>query len=117
MWSKSQPGPFDRYTTAEADEPLFVLRGTDPVSCLLVSLWIGVHDLMGGNPPEAVLDAMQCSLALEHWARTHGSNVDLAVQACLKVLRNTSFSEFASQGMPCIKCDSVMAVADRATLN
>jgi hypothetical protein len=105
MWSKTKPGPFDRYTAAEPEEPIFVLLGRDPVASLLVSLWIGVHDVMGDNPPDAVLDAMQCSLAMEQWARTHGGNAEGALQAFLRVLRHTRFAEFASYGMPCIKCD------------
>jgi hypothetical protein len=105
MWSKTNPGPFDRYAAAEPDEPLFVLRGSDPVSTLLVSLWTGVRNVMGANRPDEALDAIQCSLALEQWARSHGGDVNRALQGFLRVLRNTQFAEFASYGMPCIKCD------------
>jgi hypothetical protein len=64
-----------------------------------------MHAVMRDNSPSAALDAVQCSLALEQWARTHGGNVNRALNACLTVLRNTQFAEFASHGMPCIKCD------------
>jgi hypothetical protein len=105
MWSKTNPGPFDRYAEAEPEEPIFVLLGRDPVSTFLVSLWIGMHAVMRDNSPSAALDAVQCTLALEQWARTHGGNVNRALNACLTVLRNTQFAEFVSHGMPCIKCD------------
>jgi hypothetical protein len=106
MWSKNTPGPFDRYAEAESEEPLFVLRGSDPVAFLLASLWVGAHDVMGDNAPAAAVDAAQCSLALEQWARSHGGNVERALWAFLRVLRNTQFAEFASYGMECIKCDN-----------
>jgi hypothetical protein len=106
MWSKSKPGPFDRYAEAAPEEPVFVLLGRDPVSTFLVSLWIGVHGVMGGNSPAEALDAAQCSLALEQWARAHGGDVNRALQGFLHVLRNTQFAEFASYGMPCVKCDN-----------
>jgi hypothetical protein len=105
MWSKSKPGPFDRSTEAESEEPIFVLLGRDPVAFLLVSLWIGVHDVMGDNAPDVALDAAQCVLALEQWARTHGGNVERAADACLRVLRHTRFADLAAHGMPCVKCD------------
>jgi hypothetical protein len=75
VWSKTSPGPFDRYAAAEPDEPLFILRGSDPVAALLVSTWVGVWGVLGGNTAAAVQDALQCSLAMEAWARTVDSRV------------------------------------------
>lgn len=96
MWSKTNPGPFDRYASAEAEEPVFILRGSDPVATLLVSLWVGVHDVMGDNAPAAALDAMQCAAHMEQWARGRGRDLDRAVNAFLTVLRNAQLAAFAA---------------------
>lgn len=39
MATKNNPGEFDCYASAGDDEPLFVLRSTDPLAPALVSLW------------------------------------------------------------------------------
>lgn len=40
MGTKNNPGEFDCYAKAHPDEPLFILRGKDPVAPYLVSMWV-----------------------------------------------------------------------------
>jgi hypothetical protein len=62
-----------------------------------------MHDVMGGNAPAALVDALQRSLALEQWARRNGNNVDCAVQAFLRVLRHARLRNSLRTG--CLACD------------
>ena len=41
MGTKNDPGEFDCYAGAHPDEPIFVLRSTDPQAPWLVRLWVG----------------------------------------------------------------------------
>jgi hypothetical protein len=43
---------------------------------------------------------------METWARQRNFDVDGAFKAWLRVLRHVQFAEFASYGMPCVKCDN-----------
>ena len=40
MGTKNNPGQFDCYSKADGDEPIFVLRGKDPVAANLVREWV-----------------------------------------------------------------------------
>jgi len=40
MGTKNNPGQFDCYSKADGDEPIFVLRGKDPVAAGLVREWV-----------------------------------------------------------------------------
>lgn len=39
MATKATPGVFDCYAKAAPDEPIFVLRSTDPLAPILVRMW------------------------------------------------------------------------------
>lgn len=44
MGTKNNPGEYDCYVNASPDEPLFVLRSTDPVAPLLVAIWAALRE-------------------------------------------------------------------------
>lgn len=53
MGTKKDPGPFDCYTTAEADEPIFTLKASDPVFSKVIEHWLRerqLHFFMEGTP-------------------------------------------------------------------
>lgn len=43
MGTKNDPGKYDCYSKAEPDEPIFTLRGRDPVGCYLVAAWAALR--------------------------------------------------------------------------
>jgi hypothetical protein len=40
MGTKNNPGNYDCYAKAAPDEPIFILRGKDPIAPFLVELWV-----------------------------------------------------------------------------
>ena len=50
MGTKANPGSYDCYTKAAADEPLFTLRAKDPIAPHLVRVWRHVR---AGDPGQA----------------------------------------------------------------
>lgn len=39
MGTKNNPGKFDCYDAAEADEPMFIMLARDPLAAFLTSIW------------------------------------------------------------------------------
>lgn len=50
MATKANPGKFDCYAKADPDEPLFTLRGKDPVAEYFVAAWVAIR---AGDLPSA----------------------------------------------------------------
>jgi RyR domain len=71
MGTKNNPGNFDCYTSAESDEPMFVLLGRDPMAGWLVRRWAEWRQLRGEDEAK-VLEARQCATALDAWAQALG---------------------------------------------
>jgi hypothetical protein len=67
-------------------EPVFMLRGGDPVACLLMVIWGSVHERLGTITPEQLFAATWISSAMERWARAQGEDVDKTTQAWADVL-------------------------------
>jgi len=71
MGTKNNPGKFDCYESAEADEPMFVLLGRDPAAAGAVRSWARDHETMiqaGLKPAEdmhKVWDVRECADAME----------------------------------------------------
>jgi hypothetical protein len=80
MSTKNNPGAYDCYAKLEPDEPYFLLRGKDPVSWLLVNLWIMIRRHMAGPDeitPEyqaKLNEAKRCSDSMKIYAQTHPAN-------------------------------------------
>lgn len=98
MGTKNNPGKFDCHSRAEPDEPMFVLLGRDPTASLVVTFWRAVRAQLGkdGFESEKSLEAKQCAVAMEQWARSHGKDVDAAMSAFERVL-TASLSERAAK--------------------
>lgn len=89
MATKNNPGKHDCYTKADPDEPLFTLRGKDPIAAWLVGAWVALRagDLDGAitcmrkadaewkasgrtNLPydsDKSIEAQQCGKAMMSW--------------------------------------------------
>ncbi len=63
MGTKENPGPFDCYTAAAADEPMFVLLGRDRHAPSLVEMWADVREAAGEDPAK-VKEARECAAAM-----------------------------------------------------
>jgi hypothetical protein len=73
MATKSNPGKFDCYDKAEADEPIFVLLGRDKHAPSLVCMWSMLREL--DNEDQAkVEEARECARDMIAWANGHGRN-------------------------------------------
>lgn len=55
------------YENAAPDEPLFVLRSTDPFSAPLVRRWANMAEMSEAVPREKVDEARKCADAMERW--------------------------------------------------
>jgi hypothetical protein len=69
------------------DEPLFLLRASDPVAHLLVVMWSCLHDKLGDLPPGGVTGALFQASDMERWTRAQGHNIDTALMIWADVLR------------------------------
>jgi hypothetical protein len=73
MGTKNNPGAFDCYANAAADEPMFVLLGRDRHAAGLVRLWALLR-AREGEDEEKVAEAFCCADAMDQWARKIGKN-------------------------------------------
>jgi hypothetical protein len=71
MGTKNNPGSYDCYENAHADEPMFVLLGRDPTGGALVRLWAEARESLKPGDPK-VLEAVQCATAMDAWCREVG---------------------------------------------
>ena len=83
--TKDNPGEFDCYQRAGTDEPLFVLRSTDPSAPRLVRQWAdeyelrkGIQNSSGDGPgllderqQRKVDEARECARAMEAWRQAN----------------------------------------------
>lgn len=91
MGTKNNPGAFDCYAKAEADEPMFVLLARDKHAPALVWLWATLRALDGED--EAVLaEARSCVGAMVSWAEAHGrtSEGQAALVGVLDLMRTVN---------------------------
>lgn len=73
MGTKNEPGRFDCFDKAEADEPLFVLRAKDPVAAATVRVWILLRRVARLNKlgeAERLEEAENCAHAMDLWRGT-----------------------------------------------
>ena len=82
MGTKNDPGAFDYYANAEADEPMFVLLGRDKHAPTIVWLWATLRELDGEDQAK-VKEARECCIGMMEWARSHDRTVVGLGQAAL----------------------------------
>ena len=70
MGTKNNPGPFDHLAQAEPDEPIFTLRGCDPMAPMLVRMW-AAQRWQEHADPEMVADARAVADAMTLWHKQH----------------------------------------------
>ena len=71
MGTKTDPGEYDCYKKAEEDEPIFILRASDPLSPKLVRKWVSMSiSRAPAHTQRNILkwiDAMKTAKAMEEW--------------------------------------------------
>lgn len=97
MGTKNNPGKFDCYANAEADEPMFILLGRDKHAPTLVWLWAVLRELDQEDPAK-VQEARDCALAMIKWAHDHDRKaVGLAHSTIAGVFELIRVANFASE--------------------
>jgi hypothetical protein len=71
MGTKNNPAPWDCYSNAHPDEPMFVLLGRDAFAAELVRLWADGREAAGEDPSK-VAEARACADHMEAWCRSMG---------------------------------------------
>lgn len=66
MATKNNPGQFDCYANADADEPMFVLLGRDAMAPSLVESWAYEREIEGEDAGK-VEEARQCATSMREW--------------------------------------------------
>lgn len=99
MGTKNNPGAFDCYANADADEPMFVLLGRDKHAPTLVWLWATLREL-DGEEPATVREARECCAQMMEWAHDHDRTVvgfgQAALAGVMELIRSVNA---ASQAM------------------
>lgn len=98
MGTKNNPGQFDCYSKADGDEPIFVLRGKDPVAAGLVREWVHlrlVHEFRTKKKVTPEL-AEQLSEALKVASDMDEYRINLTM----------SGGKAKKPGPPCPRCDN-----------
>ena len=66
MGTKNNPAPYDCYTNAEPDEPMFILLARDRNAPELVQRWAEMRERAGEDPAK-VQEAFDCAAAMREW--------------------------------------------------
>lgn len=69
MATKEQPGKFDCYANAKADEPMFVLLARDKAAPAAIRFWALERQKLGknkGTDPQ-IVEAYECAKAMEEY--------------------------------------------------
>ena len=83
MGTKNNPSEFDCYGVADPDEPLFVLRGKDPLAAVVVRTWAllrlmqeakaaGLPGLLPAAGSPRVREAFKCARDMQAWCEGLG---------------------------------------------
>ena len=62
----------DANVDVPSDEPLFILRASDPQATDLVRLWAEGRDFLQGSADPSIAAARQCAAAMADWCVRHG---------------------------------------------
>jgi hypothetical protein len=86
MGTKNNPGNFDCYAKAAADEPIFTLRGKDPIAPYLVEVW---HATRKGDfsSAKALITAASCDDGVLSRVSEDGYNKLDEALVCAKEMR------------------------------
>lgn len=66
MGTKTEPGKYDCYKSAEADEPIFVLLARDPLAPALVRQWATNRASVTGLS-DKVIEALKAADQMDEW--------------------------------------------------
>jgi len=86
MGTKANPGKYDCYANAAADEPLFVLRAKDEIADRLVEIWVA---LKAGRLTDAVMSCGDAVRSVEASGRLLPYDADKSAEArtCARSMR------------------------------
>ena len=78
MGTKNNPGPIDCYAAAAPDEPIFVLRATDPLAARIVQKWDNLYrerKMLEGQwndtTEKKYLEAHNCAAEMTEYRKNH----------------------------------------------
>lgn len=66
MGTKNNPGEFDCYSKADDDEPIFTLRGNDPLASIIVDMWAELYLARKDSDVTKYSEAKTCARAMAH---------------------------------------------------
>jgi hypothetical protein len=103
MGTKRNPGQYDCYFKAELDEPIFTLRGKDPVAWFLVMLWVRIREVLAGDDlteehRAKLKEAWKCAEAMRSWPRSDSKNTQVARVEALANSVMTWFADWLANG-------------------
>ena len=81
MGTKTDPGDYDCYAKAAEDEPIFVLRASDPLSPKLVRKWVSMSIETTKHNDKFIkkwMEAMNVATEMEFWKHNEKSRVQAA---------------------------------------
>ena len=67
MGTKNDPGLYDCYEKAEADEPMFILLARDDLAPTVVRMCGLLRKLDRSDDEAKIVEAMECANAMEKW--------------------------------------------------
>lgn len=72
MGTKLNPGPYDCYTKAAPDEPIFILRAKDPIAPIMVQMWARLTEYFAKEHKQSVddvklIEAFNCAEQMRIW--------------------------------------------------
>jgi len=70
----------------DPQEPIFVLRGSDPTAHILMMMWACLQERLGAFGQSQFNLAVMHAIAMEIWARSHGQDVQSPMLACTAML-------------------------------
>jgi len=79
MATKNNPGKWDCYENADADEPMFVLLARDRHAPALVELWAALRTLDEDNV-EQIEEAEECAKSMLRWRLQNGKTKTVSMQ-------------------------------------
>jgi len=87
MGTKTNPGNYDCYAKADPNEPIFTLRGKDPIAPYLVEIWVATRRGEFGKARQLIQDAAFDAGVLERVSDDGYHKLDEALD-CARSMRD-----------------------------
>lgn len=67
MGTKLNPSKYDCYAKAKDDEPIFVLKASDPTAAAVVRYWVELNFIKNTQSKDKLNEATDCSAAMKRY--------------------------------------------------